>query len=89
MSSDLGQSIHATGRLARIGPDTLVTSDPVLLRRMLGVRTKYRRSDWYDAMRFDPSGDSVLSMRDDNRHAELRTKMSAGVSSLRLQTLHG
>ena len=47
---------------------------------MLGVRTKYRRSDWYDAMRFDPTRDNVLSMRDDDKHNELRAKMAHGVS---------
>lgn len=47
---------------------------------MLGVRTKYRRSDWYDAMRLDPTKDNVLSMRDDDKHNELRAKMAHGVS---------
>ena len=73
--------LTGAGPLARIGPDTLVTSDPDLLRRILGVRTKYRRSDWYYAMRFDPAKDNVLSMRDDDLHNELRAKMAAGVSA--------
>jgi hypothetical protein len=79
MHLDLRELHDKYGPLARIGPDTLVTSDPVLLRRILGVRTKYRRSNWYDAMRLDPTKDNVLSMRDDDRHNELRTKMAAGV----------
>lgn len=68
------------GPLARIGPNELVTSDPVLLRRMLGVRSKYKRSDWYIAMRFDPRRDNVLSQQDNDLHHVLRTKMAAGVS---------
>ena len=48
------------GSLARIGPNTLVTDDPALMRKMNAVRSPYRRSDWYIGMRFDPSRDNVL-----------------------------
>lgn len=85
-----GKSTHAShhcvlinsGSLARIGPNTLVTSDPEQMRKMLGVRTQYKRSDWYVAMRLDPSRDNVLSERNDEKHNELRAKMAAGVKSL-------
>ncbi|KAK1755440.1 cytochrome P450 [Echria macrotheca] len=87
MHLDLREVNEKYGRLARIGPDTLVTSDPDLLRRMLGVRTRYRRSDWYDAMRLDPAKDNVLSMRDDDRHNELRAKMAAGYSGKEVRDL--
>lgn len=50
------------------------------MRLMLGVRSEYRRSDWYDGMRFNPSRDNVLSCRDEDEHAKLRSKMVAGVS---------
>lgn len=50
------------------------------MRRMLGVRSEYRRSDWYDGMRFNPFRDNVLSCRDEDEHAKLRSKMAAGVS---------
>lgn len=43
------------GSIARVGPNILVTSEPDLMKRMLNVRTKYKRGDWYAAMRFDPS----------------------------------
>ena len=68
------------GSIARVGPDYLITSDPDLMKRMLNVRTPYKRSDWYNGMRLDPSRDNVLSMRDDDLHAKLRSKMAAGVS---------
>ncbi|KAI9733771.1 MAG: hypothetical protein M1818_007185 [Claussenomyces sp. TS43310] len=68
----------AAGSLARIGPDQLVTSDVGIMRKMLAVRSTYRRSDWYVGMRLDPSRDNVLSERDDDRHNELRAKMAAG-----------
>lgn len=65
-----------------MGPDYLITSDPDLMKRMLNVRTPYKRSDWYNGMRLDPSRDNVLSMRDDDLHAKLRSKMAAGVRTL-------
>ncbi|KAJ3945074.1 uncharacterized protein N0V96_005097 [Colletotrichum fioriniae] len=55
------------------------------MRRMLGVRSEYRRSDWYDGMRFNPSRDNVLSCRDEDEHAKLRSKMAAGYSGREVQ----
>lgn len=72
-------SIGCLGSLARIGPNDLVTNDPGVLRRILGVRTQYKRSNWYDAMRFNPAHDSVLSEQNDEKHNLLRTKMATGV----------
>jgi hypothetical protein len=67
------------GSLARVGPNELVTSDPDILRRVWGVRSPYRRGAFYDAVRFDPSRDNLISLRDDAAHTELKAKMSAGV----------
>jgi hypothetical protein len=67
------------GPIARVGPNDLVTSDPDLIRRMSNVRSEYRRSNWYDSMRFNPSKDNVVSMRDDDEHNRLRAKLAAGV----------
>lgn len=50
------------------------------MKRMLNVRTKYRRSSWYDGMRLDPTKDNVLSQRNDDLHASTRSKMAAGYS---------
>ncbi len=58
----------------------LVTDDPALMRRMNTVRSAYRRSNWYVGLRFDPSRDNVLSQMDEEKHAQLRSKMAAGVS---------
>lgn len=81
------------GSLARIGPNMLVTDDPVLMRRMNTVRSHYRRSNWYVGLRFDPNRDNVLSQEDEDKHFELRSKMAVGVSlhwsiSFPLQTTH-
>ncbi|KAI9808771.1 MAG: hypothetical protein M1825_003924 [Sarcosagium campestre] len=66
--------------LVRIGPNDLVTDDPDALRRINAVRGNYQKSHWYDAMRFQPKRDNVLSLRDGKSHQSLRSKMSAGYS---------
>ncbi|KAF0323496.1 cytochrome P450 [Colletotrichum asianum] len=68
------------GSLVRVGPNDLMTSDPELWKRMLGVRTTYKRSRWYDAMRLDPGKDNVLSVRDNELHSKLRAQMAPGYS---------
>lgn len=68
------------GHVARIGPNLVVTDDPEAIKRMWAVRSSYKKSAWYDAVRFDPSRDNIVSMRDDDQHNELRAKMAAGVS---------
>ncbi|PVH79035.1 pisatin demethylase [Cadophora sp. DSE1049] len=72
------------GSLARIGPNHLVTSDPNQMRRMLGVRSLYTRSEWYIGMKFDPSRENVESERNEERHNQLRSKMAAGYSGKEL-----
>lgn len=67
------------GSLARVGPNELVTCDPEILRRVWGVRSKYTRGDFYDAVRFDPERDNLISMRSDAAHRALKEKMAAGV----------
>ncbi|KAK2051772.1 cytochrome P450 [Colletotrichum caudatum] len=89
MHLDFYDAYEKYGPLVRVGPRDLVTSDPDLMKRMLGVRTKFKRSDWYDAMRLDPGRDNVLSTRDDALHAELRSKMAAGYSGKEVENLEG
>jgi hypothetical protein len=67
------------GSLVRIGPNDLVTNDPDVLRRMWAVRSPYKKGSFYQAVRFDPTRDNLISMRDDQAHSELRAKMAAGV----------
>ncbi|KAK2776898.1 benzoate 4-monooxygenase cytochrome p450 [Colletotrichum kahawae] len=68
------------GPVVRIGPNDLVTNDAELLRRMWAVRSPYRKGAWYQAVRFDPTRDNIISMRNDHDHNELRAKMAIGVS---------
>ncbi|KAH7124580.1 pisatin demethylase [Dactylonectria macrodidyma] len=84
---DLWEVCQKYGDVARVGPNDLITSDPELMRRMLNVRTHYKRSAWYDAMRLDPTKDNVLSQRNDELHASTRSKMAAGYSGKEVDDL--
>ncbi|WYZ41627.1 hypothetical protein EsH8_V_000522 [Colletotrichum jinshuiense] len=75
------------GPLARIGPNDLLNDDPELVRRMNAARSDYRRSDWYDGGRFNPSKNNVLTWRDENEHTKLRSKMAAGYSGREVENL--
>ncbi|KAK1593185.1 cytochrome P450 [Colletotrichum navitas] len=75
------------GSLARVGPNGLLNDDPELLKRMLAVRSEYRRSDWYDGMRFNPARNNVLSSRNEDEHSKLRSKMAAGYSGREVENL--
>ncbi|KAK2609238.1 hypothetical protein QQS21_002172 [Conoideocrella luteorostrata] len=74
------------GPIARIGPNDLITSDPDLVKHMYSVRSEYCRSSWYRGMRFDPSKDNLLSLRNEADHKDLRAKMAAGYSG---REVHG
>ncbi|KAJ9148898.1 Pisatin demethylase [Pleurostoma richardsiae] len=77
------------GLLARVGPNTLVTNDPEVIKRMWTVRSPYKKGEFYDAVRFDPTRDNLISMRDDNLHNELRAKMAAGYGGKDNEGLEG
>ncbi|PHH62103.1 hypothetical protein CDD82_2047 [Ophiocordyceps australis] len=84
---DLYQVCQQYGPVARVGPRDLVTSDAHLMKRMLNVRTQYKRSDWYHGMRLKPGEDNVLSQRDDYLHNALRAKMAPGYSGKEVEHL--
>lgn len=68
-----------TGPLARIGPNHLLTSDPITTQKILGVRSKYTRGPWYDSLRIDPHRTNLVTERDSRRHNDLRQRLSFGV----------
>ncbi|KAF4556516.1 Cytochrome P450-like protein 48 [Elsinoe fawcettii] len=68
------------GPIIRIGPNDLVTSDPELLSRMSSVRSPYSRSDFYSGTQFDLELNHVFSERDEERHLDLRRRLSPGYS---------
>ncbi|KAJ4175219.1 hypothetical protein NW754_005639 [Fusarium falciforme] len=75
------------GSIARVSPNDLLTDDPDLMKNILNVRTEYRRSPWYDGMRFDPANNNILSWRDEDEHFKLRSKMSAGYGGREVENL--
>ncbi|KAI8216517.1 hypothetical protein K4K54_012135 [Colletotrichum sp. SAR 10_86] len=82
---DFYDVVKKYGNLARVGPNDLIMEDPELVKRVLGARSTYRRADWYDAVRFHPKKNNVLSMRDEDEHAKLRAKMAAGYNGKHVQ----
>ncbi|CAK7203654.1 hypothetical protein SEUCBS139899_006392 [Sporothrix eucalyptigena] len=66
------------GPLVRLGPNQLVTNDPDVLRRLWAVRSPYKKGPFYEAVRFNPERDNLISMRNDALHTELRAKMAPG-----------
>lgn len=70
-----------SGSPARIGPNMILTDDPVILRTMLAPRSPFTKGHWFKGMKFDPRADNLLSMADEKNHADLRTKLMPGVCS--------
>ncbi|KAI0456052.1 cytochrome P450 [Xylaria acuta] len=66
------------GKMARIGPKTLLVADVEWIRKINAPRSAYQRSDWYKGGRFVPNEDTLLSMTDDDQHRALRAKMAPG-----------
>ncbi|KAL7948158.1 cytochrome P450 [Trichoderma barbatum] len=75
---DFWEVTQKYGTIARVGLNDLVTDDPAFVKHMCNVKTEYRRSSWYDGMRFNPTSNNCLSTRDETAHSALRSKMAAG-----------
>jgi hypothetical protein len=74
--------LFSPGTLARIGPNTLITTDIDQIVRMNAPRSPYVRSDWYLGFRLAPGIDNVFSMRDEKMHTRRRAQMNLGVCLL-------
>lgn len=68
-----------TGSIARVGPNTLVTSSPDLIMRMSAARSLYSKGDWYAGTRVPPGQDNIFSQQDDEKLARRRAQMADGV----------
>jgi hypothetical protein len=77
------EALQKYGSPCRIGPNLLVTDDSDLIRHLSSPRSKWTRSAWYMAMRFDPRRDTVFSTRDEKTHADLRAKEIGAVRTSR------
>ncbi|KAL9581929.1 MAG: hypothetical protein Q9212_003604 [Teloschistes hypoglaucus] len=66
------------GPIVRIGPNTLVTNDPDMVRRMTATKSPYTRAESYKVFKFNANLDNVISTVDEERHTYLRNKMAHG-----------
>jgi len=62
------ESQRKYGPVMRIGPNEVMVYDPETLWRINNVRSAYTRGGWYQSLRMDPSGESILSEPDTARH---------------------
>lgn len=68
------------GPIARVGPNSLLTSDPELWMHMSSVRSSYSRAPWFvRATRFQAGKDHVFSQTDEQKHKIRRQQMAPGV----------
>lgn len=80
MAANVLTNNHRAGTLVRVGPNDLVTSDPEVLRMMSAVRSPYTKGEFYETGRIVPEQDTVVSLRDDQKHRALRAKIGPAVS---------
>jgi hypothetical protein len=55
---------------------------------MAAVRSSYSRADWYRAFKFDADRENLFSEVDEEKHIRMRSRVTAGVCFLPLDTLH-
>ena len=75
-----GELVKSYGKLVRIGPNYLLTSNPDIVRRYNAPRSGYTKSNWYLSSRFTAGVDNMISDRDDQRHEALRKKAAPAYS---------
>ncbi|KAL9584545.1 MAG: hypothetical protein Q9203_004620 [Teloschistes exilis] len=78
MAEDTAILFDKYGSIVRIGPNTLVTNDPDMVRRMNASKSSYTRAESYKAFKFNANLDNVISTVDEERHSYLRNKMTHG-----------
>ncbi|KIW34406.1 uncharacterized protein PV07_01184 [Cladophialophora immunda] len=85
---DLDDLRHKYGPLVRIAPEYLICGDPIEIRRIWGVRSQFDRAPWFKGFQLDPPNDCTLSLRDNNLHSLLRSKLLPGYSGKDIDGLH-
>ncbi|KAI1324777.1 cytochrome P450 [Xylariaceae sp. FL0255] len=63
------------GSLVRIGPNSLLSTDPEVVRMMSAVRSPYTKGTFYETGRINPEADTVVSLRNEDDHRALRAKL--------------
>lgn len=73
--------------LLRVGPDTLLTDDPDVVRQINTLRNGYGRSKWYEAFHLDPYFHNMFSTRDLAYHDDVKSRTAAAYSGRDVPTL--
>ncbi|KAJ5910833.1 Cytochrome P450 [Penicillium subrubescens] len=77
------------GSLARVGLNVVVNSNPETVVKVLQPRSGFIRAPDYQAARFRPGSDNILSMRDEKAHKTLKSKTTAGYNGKDVEGLEG
>lgn len=64
------------GHLVRISPNTILTDDPDVLRRMCGARGQYAKDDFYSGSFKHPDHDTMFSTMDMPTHDAIKAKLA-------------
>ncbi|EAW12175.1 cytochrome P450 [Aspergillus clavatus NRRL 1] len=86
------RSLHANrseGPLARVGLNVAVNANPESVVKILQPRSGFIRALDYQAARFRPGSDNILSMRDEKAHKTLKLKTTAGYNGKDVEGLEG
>lgn len=75
------------GKIVRIQPNGIAVSDPESIWRINSARSNYSRAFWYDSIRFNPWGDTVLSEMGISAHDKRKAKLIHGFSGKGLMDL--
>ncbi|KAK0736190.1 cytochrome P450 86A1 [Apiosordaria backusii] len=76
------------GPIYRIAPNWVITSDPAAIRQVWSARGPWYRGEWYDMFRFDQPVRTILSERDNHKHAALKAKLLPGYSGKDVDNIH-
>ncbi|GFG26524.1 pisatin demethylase [Aspergillus udagawae] len=77
------------GPLARVGLNVAVNANPESVVKVLQPRSGFIRALDYQAARFRPGSDNILSMRDEMAHKILKSKTAAGYNGKDVEGLEG
>ncbi|KAI1773371.1 cytochrome P450 [Hypoxylon cercidicola] len=72
------RNLNNYGGLARVGPNSIVTNDPDVLRRLASARTKYTKDEWYSAIAVSPHQVTMVTLLDNAPHDKTKAKTSSG-----------
>ncbi|KAI0204897.1 cytochrome P450 [Astrocystis sublimbata] len=63
------------GSVWRIGPDAIVVSDYEAWNPIVSARSQYKRGIWFESLRFDYRGASIITELDLNKHNKRKSKL--------------